>query len=69
MKAFLEAFCIMALLACTHMQERLDPKLRAIKSEELEGLKKQLGDTKQKDLEKKYAKRYHHVRKGCRTIT
>jgi len=33
-----------------------------LKSDELQELKKQLGETKQKDLEKKYAKRYHHVR-------
>ena len=35
--------------------------MKVIKAEELQGLKQQLEDQHRQELEKKYAKRYHHV--------
>ncbi len=43
------------------LQERLDPKIKAIKAEELVGLKQELEKHAHQELERKYAKRYHHV--------
>ena len=47
----------------THIQpeDRLDPKVKAIKTEELTELKGQLEVHNRAEMEKKLAKRYHHV--------
>ena len=42
--------------------ERLDPKVRAIKSSELLELKKELVDQERSETERKLAKKYHHVK-------
>lgn len=43
-------------------QDRLDAKGRAAKEQQLAELKEQLAEHNRQELERKYAKRYHHVR-------